>query len=68
MNTITIVACMTLYLFISLLALWWAVDRLHAHLDRAVNRIREQRNEDLRWHRDSLLADLRLEQTTHKHP
>jgi hypothetical protein len=62
MNLIDLAAFMTLYLVIILFALWWATDTIHRHLDRTVSLIREQRNEDLRWHRDSLLSHMRAEQ------
>jgi hypothetical protein len=55
MNLITLAALVTVYFFLILLALWWAV-----------RHIREQRNEDLRWHRDSLLAHLRAEQASRR--
>ena len=57
---------MTLYLFIILLVLWLAVDRIQLRLRRLEDLIRQQRNEDLRWHRDSLLAYMRSEQATRR--
>jgi hypothetical protein len=57
---------MTLYCFIILLALWLAVDSTQHRLRRMVDLIRKQRNEDLRWHRDSLLAYMRSEQATRR--
>jgi hypothetical protein len=57
-----VVILITIYFVLSLLSLWWAVQTVHLHLRKAVNRIRRQRNEDLRWHRESLLAHMRLEQ------
>lgn len=62
MNTVLLASLMTLYCYISLLALWLAVDSIQRHLRRTVDLIRKQRNEDLRWHRDSLLAHMRLEE------
>ena len=47
---------MTVYFLIILFAVWWATTTIRYHLDRTVFLIREQRNEDLRWHRDSLLS------------
>ena len=55
MNLIDLAILMTVYFFLALLTLWWAV-----------RVIREQRNADLRWHRDSLLAHLRAEQASHR--
>lgn len=57
---------MTGYLIIILFALWLATDTIHRHMDRTVNVIHEQRNEDLRWHRDSLLAHLRAERASNR--
>ena len=54
---VVIVVCFLM----SLLALWAAVQAIERHLDRSVQVLRTQRNEDLRWHRESLLAHLRLE-------
>jgi hypothetical protein len=62
MNLETLTVLMTFYFLLLLLALWWATDTIRHHLDRTVNLIREQRNEDLRWHRDSLLSHMRLEE------
>ena len=50
MKLITLAVLVTAYFLFVLLALWWSV-RI----------IRRQRNEDLRWHRDSLLAYIRAE-------
>jgi hypothetical protein len=61
MSLLDLTVFMTFCLFIVLLPLWWATDTIHRHLDRTVNLIRRQCNEDLRWHRDSLLAYMRLE-------
>ena len=66
MNLETLTVLMTFYFFLLLLALWWATDSIRRHLDRTVNLIRDQRNEDLRWHRDSLLAHMRLEEATRR--
>lgn len=46
---------LTIYMFAAPLILWWIV---------SVNR--RQRNQDLRWHRDSLLAHLRTELVAHE--
>jgi hypothetical protein len=52
---------MTFYFVIVLLALWRAVKSIQHHIDQAINLIRQQRNEDLRWHRDSLLSHIRAD-------
>ena len=62
MNLIALAGLITVYCIILLLTLWWVTHSLRHYLDQAVILIREQRNEDLRWHRDSLLAHLRLEE------
>ena len=64
MSVSTVVFLVSLYFALSLLSLYWAERSLRRHLRKAVKRIRHQRNQDLRWHRDSLLAHLRSEQTT----
>ena len=61
MKSITLAALVTVYLLLILLALWWAVRNIRRFLKRSVKIIREQRNQDLRWHRESLLAYLRAE-------
>jgi hypothetical protein len=61
MKRIPLAALVTVYFFLVLLALWWAVRNLRHSLKRSVKIIREQRNQDLRWHRQSLLAYLRAE-------
>jgi hypothetical protein len=62
MNISTVVLLITLYFALSLLSLYWAVCAIRGHLRKAVKRIRRQRNEDLRWHRDSLLSHMQLEE------
>jgi hypothetical protein len=66
MNISTVVFLITLYFALSLLSLYWAVSTIRRHLRKTVKRIRRQRNQDLRWHRDSLLAHMRLEQATRR--
>jgi hypothetical protein len=66
MSITTVVLLVTAYFALSLLSLYWAVHSIHRHLRKTVKRIRRQRNDDLRWHRDSLLAHLRLEQATRR--
>ena len=55
MNLSTVVLLVTVYFVLSLLSLYYAV-----------RVIRRQRNADLRWHRDALLAHMRLEQATRR--
>lgn len=57
----TVITLMTIFWVVLLLVLWRAVTRIQFHIDQAVYLIRQQRNEDLRWHRDSLLAHLRAD-------
>ena len=63
MSISTVIFLISLYFVFSLLSLYWAVRSIRRHLRKAIKRIRHQRNQDLRWHRDSLLAHMRLEQT-----
>ena len=56
-----LIARVTVYFAILLLALRGVFDGIHHHLDNIVLLIREQRDEDLRWHRESLLAHIRLD-------
>jgi hypothetical protein len=63
MSVSTVIFLISLYFALSLLSLYWAVHSFRRYLRKAVKRIRHQRNQDLRWHRDSLLAHMRLEQT-----
>lgn len=65
MNTDTLfVVLINLYFAVALLSLYWAVRRIRRYLKKSVKRIRKQRNQDLRFHRDSLLAHMRLEQAS----
>ena len=61
MKLITLAVLVTLYFLLILLALWWSVRNLRRSLKRSVKIIRQQRNQDLRWHRESLLAYIRAE-------
>ena len=61
MNLITLAALVTVYFLLILLAQWWAVHNIRRSLKRSVKIIRQQHNQDLRWHRDSLLAYIRAE-------
>jgi hypothetical protein len=59
--TTLIVLIITIYFALALLSLYWAVRIIRGYLRKTVKRIRHQRNQDLRWHRDTLLAQMRLE-------
>jgi hypothetical protein len=61
MKLITLTALVTVYFLLLLLALWWSLRNVRHSLKRSVKVIREQRNQDLRWHRESLLAYIRAE-------
>ena len=61
MKLITLAVLITVYFVLVLLGLWWSVRNLRRSLKRSVKIIREQRNQDLRWHRESLLAYIRAE-------
>ena len=61
MKLITLAILVTVYFLFILLGLWWSVRNLRHSLKRSVKIIRQQRNQDLRWHRESLLAYLRDE-------
>ena len=63
MNPTIMVILITVYFAVSLLSLYGAVRTVRRYLRKAVKRIRKQRNDDLRWHRDSLLAHMRLQET-----
>ena len=56
-----LITLITVYFVLVLLALWWSVRNLRHSLKRSVKIIRNQRNHDLRWHRESLLAYIRAE-------
>ena len=60
MSATTIVILITVYFAVSLLGLYCAVRTVRRYLRKTVKLIRKQRNADLRWHRDSLLAHMRL--------
>jgi hypothetical protein len=61
MKLITLAILITVYFILVLFALWWTIRNLRRSLKHSVKIIRRQRNQDLRWHRDSLLAYLRAE-------
>jgi hypothetical protein len=64
MNPSTISILITLYFAVALLSLYSAVRSIRRYLRKSVKRIRKQRNRDLSFHRDSLLAHMRLEQAS----
>ena len=61
MKLITLAVLTTAYFILVLLALWWAVRNLRHSLKHSVKIVRRQRNQDLRWHRELLLAYIRAE-------
>jgi hypothetical protein len=61
MKLITLAILVTVYFVLVLLALWWSARNLRHSLKHSVKIIRRQRNQDLRWHRESLLAYIRAE-------
>jgi hypothetical protein len=61
MKLITLPVLVTVYFFLVLLVLWWSVRNLRRSLKRSAKIIRQQRKQDLRWHRESLLAYIRAE-------
>ena len=66
MNLITLAALVTVYFLLILLAQWWAVHNIRRSLGQSVEIIREQRDQDLRWHRESLLTHIRAEQASRR--
>ena len=62
MNLTVLVVLMTVNLAIAMLSVYLALRISRRHLKKTVKRIRRQRNADLRWHRDTLLAQMRLEE------
>jgi hypothetical protein len=67
MNLGALVVLITIVnLAVALLSIYLVLRSTRRYLKKAIKRIRRQRNEDLRWHRDSLLAHMRLEQTLHR--
>ena len=62
MNLAVLVVLITVNLAIAVLSVYLALRIIRRHLKKTVKRIRRQRNEDLRWHRDTLLAQMRLEE------
>ncbi len=62
MNPGTLAVLITVNFAIALVSVYLALRSARRYLKNTVKRIRRQRNQDLRWHRDSLLAYLRLEE------
>ena len=62
MNLTTVVVLMTGYFVVTLLSAYWGVRTHRRSLRKAIVKIRKQRNRDLDFHRDSLLAHMRLEE------
>ena len=62
MNLSTLAVLITVNFVIALFSVYLVLRGTRRELKKVVKRMRHQRNQDLRWHRDSLLAHLRLEQ------
>lgn len=63
MNLAALVVLITIVnLAVALLSIYLVLRSTRRYLKKMVKCIRRQRNEDLRWHRDSLLAHMRLEE------
>jgi hypothetical protein len=62
MNPSVLVVLITVELAIALLSVYLVLRTTRRYLKKTIKRIRRQRNEDLRWHRDTLLAQMRLEE------
>ena len=56
MNPSILVVLITVNFAIALFSIYLAVRTVRRYLKKSIKRIRRQRNEDLRWHRDTLLA------------
>jgi hypothetical protein len=61
MNLAVLVVLITVNFAVAVLSVYVVLRSTRRYLKKAAKRIRRQRNEDLRWHRDSLLAHMRLE-------
>lgn len=61
MNLSTLAVFITVNFAIALLIVYLVLRSTRRYLKKTVKRIRHQRNADLRWHRDTLLAQMRLE-------
>ena len=62
MNPSILVVLITVNFAIALFSIYLVLRSTRRYLKKSIKRIRRQRNEDLRWHRDTLLAQMRLEE------
>jgi hypothetical protein len=63
MNLAALVVLITIVnLAVALLSVYIVLRSTRRYLKKAIKRIRRQRNEDLRWHRESLLSHMRMEE------
>ena len=62
MNPSILVVLITVNFAIALFSVYLTLLSTRRYLKKSIKRIRRQRNEDLRWHRDTLLAQMRLEE------
>ena len=62
MNPGVLVVLITVELAIALLSVYLVLRSTRRYLKKMTKRIRRQRNEDLRWHRESLLSHMQLEE------
>jgi hypothetical protein len=60
MNLAVLVVLIMVNFAVVVLSVYVVLRSTRRYLTKAAKRIRRQRNEDLRWHRDSLLAHMRL--------
>jgi Uri superfamily endonuclease len=61
-NLGVLVVLITVNFAIALLGVYLVLRSTRRYLKKTLKRIRRQRNQDLRWHRDTLLAQMRLEE------
>ena len=67
MNLAALIVLITIVnLAVALLSIYLVLCSTRRYLKKMVKRIRRQRNQDLRWHRESLLAHMRLEEATRR--
>jgi hypothetical protein len=62
MNVSTLAVLITVNLALALLSVYLVLRTTRRYLKKTRKRARRQRNNDLRWHRDALLAQMRLEE------
>ena len=62
MNVSTLAVLITVNLALALLSVYLVLRTTRRYLKKTLKRARRQRNNDLRWHRDALLAQMRLEE------